>query len=65
MAATKEVLSLEEILAEGECGATAERRCERRGTSMLDAEGALKFSKPQIKALQEAMYHSAENNHLG
>jgi hypothetical protein len=32
---------------------------------MLDAEGALKFSKSQIKALQEAMYHSAENNHLG
>jgi hypothetical protein len=25
----------------------------------------LKLSKVQIKSLQEAMYHSTENNHLG
>ncbi|KAF4524417.1 hypothetical protein B566_EDAN009333 [Ephemera danica] len=75
VAVTKEVLSLEEILAEGASGqgCTAERHCERGVTTgtgtqqqtRLDAEGALKFSKTQIKALQEAMYHSAENNHLG
>jgi ankyrin repeat/BTB/POZ domain-containing protein 2 len=75
VAVTKEVLSLEEILAEGASGqgCTVERHCERPGASTgsiaqqarLDAEGAFKFSKTQIKALQEAMYHSAENNHLG
>ncbi|XP_065334017.1 ankyrin repeat and BTB/POZ domain-containing protein 2 isoform X2 [Cloeon dipterum] len=63
VAAPKEVLSLEEILAEGETGAaTSERR--NSNAALLHEETNLKFSKTQIKALQEAMYHSAENNHL-
>ncbi|XP_059487328.1 ankyrin repeat and BTB/POZ domain-containing protein 2 isoform X2 [Neocloeon triangulifer] len=63
VAAPKEVLSLEEILAEGETGAaTSERR--NSNAAILNEETNLKFSKSQIKALQEAMYHSAENNHL-
>ncbi|XP_012267790.2 ankyrin repeat and BTB/POZ domain-containing protein BTBD11 isoform X3 [Athalia rosae] len=57
----KEVLSLEEILAEGNAGQqqqTAEGRGGRR-----DARDPV-FSKSQTKTLQEAMYHSAESNHL-
>lgn len=49
----KEVLSLEEMLAEG----AATNRSS-------PSNAAPQFSKAQIKALQEAMYHSAENNHL-
>ncbi|XP_048520074.1 ankyrin repeat and BTB/POZ domain-containing protein 2 isoform X1 [Dendroctonus ponderosae] len=52
MPINKEVLSLEEMLAEGAPKASA------------TASSAPQFTKPQIKALQEAMYHSAENNHL-
>ncbi|KAL1509279.1 hypothetical protein ABEB36_004041 [Hypothenemus hampei] len=48
----KEVLSLEEMLAEG------------TPKSSANSASAPQFSKTQIKALQEAMYHSAENNHL-
>ncbi|XP_066146696.1 ankyrin repeat and BTB/POZ domain-containing protein 2 [Euwallacea fornicatus] len=48
----KEVLSLEEMLAEG--------APKSSGTSSTTPQ----FNKGQIKALQEAMYHSAENNHL-
>lgn len=49
----KEVLSLEEILAEG------------AGTNRSSPiNNSPQFSKTQIKALQEAMYHSTENNHL-
>lgn len=56
----QQVLSLEEILAEG--AGTAERR-PPRGPSEPGNQ-LLKLSKAQIKCLQEAMYHSTENNHL-
>lgn len=54
--ASREVLSLEEMLAEDASSirATADRNCDTTP----------KLSKAQIKCLQEAMYHSAENNHL-
>lgn len=57
---TKDVLSLEEMLAESDpsvrpLGAIPERQPEIPST----------LSKTQVKSLQEAMYHSAENNHLG
>ncbi|XP_065158993.1 ankyrin repeat and BTB/POZ domain-containing protein 2 isoform X2 [Atheta coriaria] len=52
--ANKEVLSLEEMLAEG----AASTHSHEGGNS------APQFSKSQVKTLQEAMYHSAENNHL-
>ncbi|BET01837.1 BTB/POZ domain [Nesidiocoris tenuis] len=60
---TKEVLSLEEILAEG--ADTADRRVGP-GTRTANDPGnqLVKLSKAQIKCLQEAMYHSTENNHL-
>uniref|UniRef100_A0A182FKP6 Uncharacterized protein n=1 Tax=Anopheles albimanus TaxID=7167 RepID=A0A182FKP6_ANOAL len=53
---SREVLSLEEMLAEGD-GNTR---------SQLDRqpEAPPTLNKTQIKSLQEAMYHSAENNHL-
>ncbi|XP_061396263.1 ankyrin repeat and BTB/POZ domain-containing protein 2 [Musca vetustissima] len=56
---SKDVLSLEEMLAEGDSSSTrpvAER--------LSSSEIATSLSKTQIKSLQEAMYHSAENNHL-
>lgn len=43
--------------------ATSERR--NSNSAILQEETSLKFSKSQIKTLHEAMYHSAENNHLG
>ncbi|XP_021925814.1 ankyrin repeat and BTB/POZ domain-containing protein 2 isoform X2 [Zootermopsis nevadensis] len=76
----KEVLSLEEILAEGASSQlTADRRVNRlqvtcasnsdSGACLMNHVGSdslqlLKLSKVQIKSLQEAMYHSTENNHL-
>lgn len=57
----KEVLSLEEMLAEG-AGTTISQKNDLANTN---SNTAPHFSKAQIKALQEAMYHSAENNHLG
>ncbi|KAL5287396.1 ABTB2 family protein [Megaselia abdita] len=56
---TKDVLSLEEMLAESDpsvrpMGVIPERQPEIPST----------LSKTQVKSLQEAMYHSAENNHL-
>ncbi|XP_062131344.1 ankyrin repeat and BTB/POZ domain-containing protein 2 isoform X2 [Drosophila sulfurigaster albostrigata] len=58
---TRDVLSLEEMLAEGDVvgvrGAGA--------ASVGPGEDLLPLlNKTQIKRLQEAMYHSAENNHL-
>lgn len=52
------MLSLEEMLAEGDNNArnpNVDRQNEIPPT----------MTKTQIKCLQEAMYHSAENNHLG
>lgn len=79
-ASAREVLSLEEILAEGANGNTSDR--DRRpgrqmcivddpfgrgslASSASDSSQVLKLTKQQIKTLQEAMYHSAESGHLG
>lgn len=60
----KEVLSLEEILAEGSAGASPQQQTvDGRGNRREGKEPV--FNKAQTKALQEAMYHSAESNHLG
>uniref|UniRef100_A0A1B6DL13 BTB domain-containing protein n=4 Tax=Clastoptera arizonana TaxID=38151 RepID=A0A1B6DL13_9HEMI len=62
---TKEVLSLEEILAEGANQLTADRKAGSRLQGAADNSAQLlKLSKSQMKCLQEAMYHSTENNHL-
>ncbi|KAL7020206.1 hypothetical protein ACKWTF_011416 [Chironomus riparius] len=52
----RDVLSLEEMLAEGD-GNT-------RSSHERQNEVPPSLSKTQIRALQEAMYHSAENNYL-
>lgn len=54
---SREVLSLEEMLAEGDNNA--------RNPSVERQNEIQSMTKTQIKCLQEAMYHSAENNHLG
>jgi ankyrin repeat/BTB/POZ domain-containing protein 2 len=59
----KEVLSLEEILAEGNSGTSQLSGTDGRGNPRDGSEPV--FSKAQSKALQEAMYHSVESNHLG
>lgn len=56
--ASREVLSLEEMLAEGDNNA-------RNPNGDRQNEITPSMTKSQIKCLQEAMYHSAENNHLG
>ncbi|XP_054084439.1 ankyrin repeat and BTB/POZ domain-containing protein 2 isoform X1 [Zeugodacus cucurbitae] len=64
---SKDVLSLEEMLAEGEPVGNASRgsACAgNAGSERISAELPLTLNKTQIKSLQEAMYHSAENNHL-
>ncbi|XP_065079465.1 uncharacterized protein LOC135702370 isoform X4 [Ochlerotatus camptorhynchus] len=53
---SREVLSLEEMLAEGD--STSRTQLDRQ------TETPPTLNKTQIKSLQEAMYHSAENNHL-
>ncbi|XP_012054233.1 PREDICTED: ankyrin repeat and BTB/POZ domain-containing protein BTBD11 [Atta cephalotes] len=59
----KEILSLEEILAEGNAGNNSQQQtAEARGARREGKEPV--FNKIQTKALQEAMYHSAESNHL-
>ncbi|XP_012159934.1 ankyrin repeat and BTB/POZ domain-containing protein 2 isoform X1 [Ceratitis capitata] len=63
----KDVLSLEEMLAEGEPVGNAVRGGACAGNSAserISAELPPTLNKAQIKSLQEAMYHSAENNHL-
>lgn len=52
----RDVLSLEEMLAEGD---NNPRSSHERQNEIPP------LSKAQIRALQEAMYHSAENNYLG
>lgn len=60
----KEILSLEEILAEGNAGTNPQQQiAEGRGARREGKEPV--FNKIQTKALQEAMYHTAESNHLG
>lgn len=54
----RDVLSLEEMLAEGD-NVTRPDRHERQN------EAPPTLNKAQIRTLQEAMYHSAENNYLG
>lgn len=56
-----DVLSLEEMLAEGAPNSPV----PSVSTSSSAANPANKFTKSQLRALQEAMYHSAETNHLG
>lgn len=53
----RDVLSLEEMLAEGDNNARSSHERQNEVPPTL--------SKAQIRALQEAMYHSAENNYLG
>lgn len=53
----RDVLSLEEMLAEGDN--------HPRSSHERQNEVPPTLSKTQIRALQEAMYHSAENNYLG
>lgn len=53
----RDVLSLEEMLAEGDNNARSSHERQNEIPPTL--------SKAQIRALQEAMYHSAENNYLG
>ncbi|KAH8373506.1 hypothetical protein KR009_011716 [Drosophila setifemur] len=64
---TRDVLSLEEMLAEGDIGVI------RSGVGSVSGGGSVNINsedpipllnKTQIKRLQEAMYHSAENNYL-
>lgn len=60
----KEVLSLEEILAEGSANTSPQQQTvDGRGNRKEGKEPV--FNKVQNKALQEAMYHSVESNHLG
>ncbi|KAH8270613.1 hypothetical protein KR018_012296 [Drosophila ironensis] len=70
---TRDVLSLEEMLAEGDVGGArggaGAGAGAGAGSSGASASGNSEdllplLNKTQIKRLQEAMYHSAENNHL-
>lgn len=53
----RDVLSLEEMLAEGDIPSRSNHDRQNEVPPTL--------SKAQIRTLQEAMYHSAENNYLG
>ncbi|XP_016959533.1 ankyrin repeat and BTB/POZ domain-containing protein 2 isoform X1 [Drosophila biarmipes] len=65
---SRDVLSLEEMLAEGDVGGmrgAAPGGAGGPSSSSGNSEDLLPLlNKTQIKRLQEAMYHSAENNHL-
>lgn len=53
-----DVLSLEEILAEGSDPG------EKRLTPQANCSGTLRTGKARLRALREAMYHSAEHGHV-
>ncbi|XP_056878229.1 ankyrin repeat and BTB/POZ domain-containing protein 3-A isoform X2 [Takifugu flavidus] len=53
-----DVLSLEEILAEGSDHA------EKRLAPQANSSGTLRTGKAKLRALREAMYHSAEHGHV-
>lgn len=53
-----DVLSLEEILAEGS------DPNEKRLLPMANGGGTLRTGKAKLRALREAMYHSAEHGHV-
>lgn len=57
---SREVLSLEEMLQETEGDGARTVNVDRSNEVQQPT-----MTKSQIKCLQEAMYHSAENNHLG
>ncbi|XP_037934171.1 ankyrin repeat and BTB/POZ domain-containing protein 2-like [Teleopsis dalmanni] len=59
---SRDVLSLEEMLAEGEPANNTRTGAANERQTANDVP--LTLNKTQIKSLQEAMYHSAENNHL-
>lgn len=60
----KEILSLEEILAEGNASTNPQQQTVDGKNGHREGKEPV-FNKLQTKALQEAMYHSAESNHLG
>ncbi len=53
-----DVLSLEEILAEGS------DHGEKRLAPQANGGGTLRTGKAKLRALREAMYHSAEHGHV-
>lgn len=53
-----DVLSLEEILAEGSDAG------EKRLAPQANGGGTLRTGKTKLRALREAMYHSAEHGHV-
>lgn len=53
-----DVLSLEEILAEGSDPG------EKRLALQANSGGTLRTGKAKLRALREAMYHSAEHGHV-
>lgn len=53
-----DVLSLEEILAEGSDPG------EKRPAPQANSGGTLRTGKARLRALREAMYHSAEHGHV-
>lgn len=54
-----DVLSLEEILAEGSDGPG-----DKRLLPTANGGGTLRTGKAKLRALREAMYHSAEHGHV-
>lgn len=53
-----DVLSLEEILAEGS------DHTEKKLATQANSSGTLRTGKAKLRALREAMYHSAEHGHV-
>lgn len=55
---------MEEILAEGNASTNPQQQTVDGKNGHREGKEPV-FNKLQTKALQEAMYHSAESNHLG